>query len=140
MLKNTRTIRIEWGDCDPAGIVYYPRYSAMFDASTTALFERALGMNKIDFTKHYGIVGYPMVSTSTKFSIPSRYGDEVSIETTVREIRRASFDVAHQLFRGDKVAVEASETRVWSGLDPDDPTKIKSVKIPDEVVNRLKGI
>ena len=140
MLKNTRTIRIEWGDCDPAGIVYYPRYSAMFDASTTALFERALGMNKIEFTKHYGIVGYPMVSTSTNFFIPSRYGDEVSIETTVSEIRRASFDVAHRLFRGDKVAVEASETRVWSRLDPDDPTRIKSLKIPDEVVNRLKGI
>ena len=26
MLINRRTIRIEWGDCDPAGIVFYPRY------------------------------------------------------------------------------------------------------------------
>lgn len=26
VLINRRTIRIEWGDCDPAGIVFYPRY------------------------------------------------------------------------------------------------------------------
>ena len=39
MLVNRRTVRIEWGDCDPAGIVFYPRYFAMFDASTSFLFE-----------------------------------------------------------------------------------------------------
>jgi len=32
MLKNTHTQTIEWGDCDPAGIVFYPRYFAYFDA------------------------------------------------------------------------------------------------------------
>ena len=32
--KNSRALRIEWGDCDPAGIVFYPRYFAMFDHST----------------------------------------------------------------------------------------------------------
>ncbi len=37
-LVNRRAVTIEWGDCDPAGIVFYPRYFAMFDASTAALF------------------------------------------------------------------------------------------------------
>jgi tetratricopeptide (TPR) repeat protein len=39
-----KTIRVEWGDCDPAGIVYYPRYCAYFDNCTSALFgyEKAL--------------------------------------------------------------------------------------------------
>ena len=31
MLTNIRTVRIEWGDCDPAGIIFYPRY---FEFST----------------------------------------------------------------------------------------------------------
>ena len=31
MLTVTRTVRIEWGDCDPAGIVYFPRYFEYFD-------------------------------------------------------------------------------------------------------------
>ena len=50
-LRNTRKVRIEWGDCDPAGIVFYPRYFEMFDASTSALFERALGMTKFQALK-----------------------------------------------------------------------------------------
>ncbi len=41
MLVNRRTIRIEWGDCDPAGIVFYPRYFEWFDACSTGLFEAA---------------------------------------------------------------------------------------------------
>ena len=51
MLVYTRTTRIEWGDCDPAGIVFYPRYFAMFDSCTTALFSQALGMSKYQFTR-----------------------------------------------------------------------------------------
>jgi len=43
MFMNRRTVRIEWGDCDPAGIVFYPRYMAMFDHSTVLLLEAALG-------------------------------------------------------------------------------------------------
>ena len=46
MLTYVRNTRIEWGDCDPAGIVFYPRYFAMFDSCTTAMFSQALGMSK----------------------------------------------------------------------------------------------
>ena len=46
MLVNVRTVRIEWGDCDPMGIIFYPRYFAIFDACTTMLIERALGRLK----------------------------------------------------------------------------------------------
>ena len=46
MLTYVRNTRIEWGDCDPAGIVFYPRYFAMFDSCTTGLFSQALGMSK----------------------------------------------------------------------------------------------
>ena len=42
MLHNARKTRIEWSDCDPAGIIFYPRYFEIFDTGTTALFERAL--------------------------------------------------------------------------------------------------
>ncbi len=81
MLVSRREVEIEWGDCDPAGIVFYPRYFAMFDASTALLFERATGMKKIAWTKKFGIVGIPMVDTRAKFIVPSRYGDLIAIET-----------------------------------------------------------
>ena len=39
MLINRKEIRIEWGDCDPGGIVFFPRYFEYCDACTNALFE-----------------------------------------------------------------------------------------------------
>ena len=67
MLTSTRRTRVEWCDCDPAGIIFYPRYFEIFDTSTTVLFERALGMNKIAYLKHYNFAGYPMVSAQARF-------------------------------------------------------------------------
>jgi acyl-CoA thioesterase FadM len=46
MFSLTRKTRIEWGDCDPAGIIFFARYFEFFDVSTTMLVERALGMKK----------------------------------------------------------------------------------------------
>jgi len=139
MLKDSRTVRIEWGDCDPAGIVYFPRYFAIFDASTTALFEHALGMTKFQFVKHYGCVGYPMVDVRARFLVPTRYGDDVTVETTVSEIKRSSFSIEHRLFKASTLAAEGFETRVWVGRDRDDPDRITSTPIPGEIVERLSA-
>lgn len=139
MLTFRREIEIEWGDCDAAGIVFYPRYFAMFDASTAYLFEKALGEKKIAWVKRYGIVGIPMVDTGAKFLAPSRYGDVIAIETQVREVRRSSIDFGHRVFKGETLAIEAHETRVWTGRDPADGDRIKAVPIPDEVASALRG-
>lgn len=139
MLTNKRTLRIEWGDCDPAGIVFYPRYFVFFDTSTTALFELALGMSKFEFLKVYDIMGYPMVDTRARFLAPSRFGDDVVIETTISEIKRSSFNIAHRFIRRGELTVEGFETRVWTGRDPNNPERIKSKPIPPDVVARLRG-
>ena len=60
-LRNTHRLRIEWGDCDPAGIIFYPRYFEIFAASTAALFERALGTTMIRYLKTFDFAGYPLV-------------------------------------------------------------------------------
>ncbi|MEA3023606.1 MAG: 4-hydroxybenzoyl-CoA thioesterase [Alphaproteobacteria bacterium] len=139
MLTNRRDVRIVWGDCDPAGIVFYPRYFEMFDTSTTALFERALGMTKFQFVKAYNSVGYPMVDTRARFLLPTRYGDDVVIETTVTEIRRSSFDIRHRLMKDGELAVEGFETRVWVERDPADLDKIKAKPLPPDMVATLSA-
>ncbi len=139
MLTNKRNVRIVWGDCDPAGIVFYPRYFEMFDASTTALFERALGMTKHQFVKAYDTVGYPMVDTRARFLLPTRYGDDVVIETEITEIKRSSFSLRHRLMKDGELAVEGFETRVWVGRDPADPDRIKAKPLPDAIVAKLKA-
>ncbi|PYX42691.1 MAG: acyl-CoA thioesterase [Acidobacteria bacterium] len=137
MLRNRKTIHVEWGDCDPAGIVYYPRYFAYFDNCTAALFEAA-GLPKHQMLKTYGIVGIPMVDTRARFLAPSRFGDDVMVESCITEWRRSSFDVQHKLFRGDVLAVECSETRVWAVRSKTDPEGIEGQVVPEDVVRRFE--
>ncbi|MCV0393793.1 MAG: acyl-CoA thioesterase [Rhizobiaceae bacterium] len=137
-LVSRREVEIEWGDCDPAGIVFYPRYFAMFDRSTALLVERAVGVKKIGWRERYGVIGIPMVDTAAKFIIPSKYGDVIEIETRATRLGRTSFDIEHIVRKGDAVAIEARETRVWAGVDPDDPSRIKGVPLPAELVEALR--
>jgi 4-hydroxybenzoyl-CoA thioesterase len=137
MFSNTRTTRIEWSDCDPAGIVFYPRYFEMFDTSTTMLIERAIGMRKIEYLKAYGLAGHPVVETRARFRIPTRFGDEVAIETRLVACGRSSLKLEHRLLLAGALAVEGAETRVWVGRDPANPARMQSQPIPAEVVARL---
>ena len=72
MLVNRRTLRIEWGQCDPAGIVFYPQYLIIFDTSTGWLFERT-GLTPSAMRKKYGIVGMPVVEVGARFVIPCHF-------------------------------------------------------------------
>jgi 4-hydroxybenzoyl-CoA thioesterase len=139
MLSNSRPVEIEFGDCDPAGIVYYPNYFRMFDASTAYLFEAALGMKKIAWIKRFDILGIPVVDTGAKFIKPSRFGDVVTISSTVTGFKRSSFEVVHQLFNDGALAIEGRETRVWVGTHADDPHKLRSLPVPDEVIAAFGG-
>jgi len=138
MLTSTRKTRIEWCDCDPAGIIFYPRYFEIFDTSTTALLERALGMNKIDYLAAYAFAGHPLVQSRARFRQPTRFGDEVVIETTLVEVGRSSFKIEHRLMKVDALAAEAFETRVWVIRQPGGK-RLKSQPIPPEVVARLQA-
>ena len=138
MLTNRKTIHVEWGDCDPAGIVYYPRYFAYFDNCTAALFEAA-GLPKHQMLKTYGIVGIPMVDTRARFFAPSRFGDDVAVESSISEWRRSSFEVQHKLFKGEVLAVECSETRVWAVRSKTNPERIEGQSVPQDVIARFGG-
>jgi 4-hydroxybenzoyl-CoA thioesterase len=139
MLTVRREVRIEWGDCDPAGIVFYPRYFTMFDHSTSALMEIALGMRKFEAQRAYDFAGFPLVATHAKFLIPNRYGDDVVIESAVGEVRRSSCDIVHRIFKNGQLSVDASETRVWVGPFAAERGQFKSQPIPQAVADRFKS-
>jgi 4-hydroxybenzoyl-CoA thioesterase len=129
--SNTRKVRIEWGDCDPAGIIFYPRYFAIFDASTAALFERALGLTKFQQLKTFQFTGYPLARTRAKFLRPTRFGDDVTVDSSIT-FGRSSFEVEHRLSLNGDTCVECTETRVWVVRDPA-TGGIKPQPVPDEV-------
>ena len=138
MFTNTRTTRIEWGDCDPAGIIFYARYFDIFDVSTTLLIERALGMTKIEYLKAYDFLGHPLVETRARFLLPTRFGDEVTVATAVMACGRTSFKIEHRVMKDDgALAVEGSETRVWVKRHPAEPRRMQARPIPADVVARL---
>jgi 4-hydroxybenzoyl-CoA thioesterase len=139
MLKNSRSFIIEWGDCDPAQIVFYPRYFAMFDHSTTMLISAASKLTKYQLFQEYDVAGYPMVDTQGKFHSPNRFGDTVTIESEFTRVGTSSFDITHRIVKDGKVTVEGFEKRVWVGRDLNDPSKIKSKPIPDNLAKLFRG-
>jgi 4-hydroxybenzoyl-CoA thioesterase len=133
-----KKIDIEWGDCDPAQIVHFPRYFAYFDACTTALFKQA-GLSKRTMLKTYQIIGIPLVDVQATFMAPSRFSDTVVVESEITEWRRSSFRVLHRLFNQKVLAVECVETRVWAGHCAGDEEKIESKPVPPEVIEKFSG-
>ena len=133
-LSNTRTVRIEWGDCDPAGIIFYPRYFEIFDGSTALLFEAKLGFTKFEMFKRLAFAGWPLVRTQARFIKPTRFGDDVTVESTIA-FGRSSFDVMHKLSLKGDLCCECEEKRVWTVRDADG--RLKSYPVPPEVLAKF---
>lgn len=136
MLTNRRTLRIEWGQCDPAGIVFYPQYLIIFDTSTGWLFERT-GLTPSAMRRKYGIVGMPIVEVGAKFILPCRFDDEIVAESEVGEWGRSSFTVRHRILKAGAVALDGFEKRVWAAPHPEQPGAIKAQAVPAEIIASL---
>lgn len=136
---NARELTVEWGHCDPAGIVFNPRFFEFFDWSTALLMEAATGHPKAEMLRVHDLVGIPLVATEARFLRPARYGERVTIDSRVVEVGRSSFTVRHRLHHGGDLACEGLERRVWAGRHPDDPSRLSSKAIPDDLARRLRG-
>jgi 4-hydroxybenzoyl-CoA thioesterase len=136
LLTNRRTLRIEWGQCDPAGIVFYPQYLIMFDTGTGWLFERT-GLTPSAMRRKYGIVGMPIVEVGARFVQPCRFDDEIVVESEVGEWGKSSFTVRHRILKQGELALDGFEKRVWAGPHPERPGAIKAQTIPPEIVASL---
>ena len=134
---NHRQWIVEWGQCDPGGIVFNSRFFEMFDVSTWLLFEAALGVKAHELTKTFDIIGIPLVDARANFLKPAKFGDVVEIASQVAEFRRSSFEIEHRLSINGELAVEGSETRVWAAHDKTNPEKFGAVAIPADVIARF---
>jgi 4-hydroxybenzoyl-CoA thioesterase len=136
-IVNRIRLTVEWGHCDPAGIVFNSRFFEYFDTGTWVLFEVGLGAKRSEIGAAYGIIGYPIVDARASFLVPVKFGETIEIASTVREFRRSSFDVEHRITSDGVLAVEGMETRVWVARGADD--QLKARPIPAEVIERFKS-
>jgi 4-hydroxybenzoyl-CoA thioesterase len=136
MFVNRIRIRVEFGDCDPANIVFFANYFRWFDQCTSALF-RAAGLPLGELFKAHGVVGIPLVEAKARFIIPSKYGDELVAESCVTEWKKSSFVISHRFLREGVLAMEGSETHVWAAAHPTKAHRLLSVPLPREVIRKL---
>lgn len=94
-------------------------------------------MPKFDYLKAYNFLGHPIVETRAIFRVPNRYGEEITIESTVVACGRSSMKIEHRLAKAGVLSVEGFETRVFVARDPADPERIKSQPIPPDIAARL---
>lgn len=132
-----RQLTIEWGQCDPAGIVFNSRFFEIFDSSSWQMFEAALGVKPHELAAAFGIMGIPLVDVRANFFKPIKFGDVVDVASRISEFRRSSFDVEHRLSVDGELAVEGGETRVWAVRSKNDPEKIGGTAIPTDVIAKF---
>jgi 4-hydroxybenzoyl-CoA thioesterase len=136
MFINRKRITVEFGDCDPAEIVFFANYFRWFDDCTTALFLAAGFPIRALFRTH-GIVGIPIVDARARFIAPSTFGDKLEVESGVTEWHKSSFVISHKFYREGKLVLDGTETRVWAAQHPTEANRMKGVPLPKEVIAKL---
>lgn len=126
-------VTVHWGDCDPAGIVFFPNFSRWMDQASMAFFV-ACGLppwRELERTR--GIVGTPLLEIHTKFLRPASYGDALEVHTSIEEWAAKTFRHRHVVRRGDTVLCEGTEVRAFVVRDPADATRIRVIPVPEDI-------
>jgi 4-hydroxybenzoyl-CoA thioesterase len=123
---------LAWGECDPAGIIFYPNYYRFMDEATWAMFAWAGFDAQRMRAEHFSL---PLVDSRCEFLSSPRFGEEIEIRTQMSKWGRSSFGVAHEfaLAADGRLLARGSESRVWCRYEGGPGSPLKSVPIPDEV-------
>jgi 4-hydroxybenzoyl-CoA thioesterase len=113
-------VTVAWGDCDPAGIVFYPRFQVWMDTNSH-LLAREMGITRQDMLPpNPRPVGLPLVAIQTQFLAPARMDDVLEVRTWVGRVGRSSLSLRHEIERVDSeptLLVRGREDRVYVGQD-----------------------
>lgn len=121
-------VAIQFGDCDPAGIVFYPNFLKWMDSASLNYFI-ACGVPPWNVTiKTHGIIGTPLLEVNVKFMKPATYPEKIEVHTFVEEWRAKVFIHHHTIRRGADVLCEGRETRAF--VKREENGRLRSVPIP----------
>ena len=124
-------VQLHWGDCDPAGIIFYPTYFRWFDAATWSLFASVGYSAKRMRAAHLAM---PLVAAECEFKNPAELQDRAEVRSRIVRWGGKSFVVRHEVVREDGVLLaEGSETRVWGRYVDGPGTPLKGQPIGEEL-------
>ena len=133
MKTHTYAVNVQFGDCDPAGIVFFPNFSRWMDEASLAFFMAQGVPPWRELVKTRGIIGTPLLEIHTKFMRPATYGETIHVHTTVEEWAAKTFRHRHVVKRGDTVLCEGTEVRAFCIRDPENPDRIKAIPVPEDI-------
>jgi 4-hydroxybenzoyl-CoA thioesterase len=131
--SNVHTVQVQFGDCDPAGIVFFPNFSRWMDEASLAFFMAQGVPPWRELVKTRGIIGTPLLEIHTRFMRPATYGETIQVHTTVEEWAAKTFRHRHQVKRGDTLLCEGTEVRAFCIRDPENPDRIKAIAVPEDI-------
>ncbi|HEB96728.1 MAG TPA: acyl-CoA thioesterase [Sedimenticola thiotaurini] len=107
---------VRFEHCDPAGIVFYPRYVEMLHRVVEDWFDQGLGL---DYRRLHDELksGIPTVRLECDFVRPSRLGDRLDFELAVLEIRSSAFTLAVTAGAGGEERLRARLVLVFVTID-----------------------
>jgi acyl-CoA thioester hydrolase len=130
-MRESRLVhRVQWGETDAAGIVFYPNYYRWFDQATHELF-RALGYTVPQLTAEGFVI--PLIETKARFSSSLRLDDEVVVTSHIGEVRTRAFRIDHMVTHGETLACTGYEVRIWARQSDGEilpeplPTRVRAV-------------
>jgi 4-hydroxybenzoyl-CoA thioesterase len=126
-------VDVHFGDCDPAGIVFFPIFSRWMDAASLNFFVQCGVPPWRELVKTRGIVGTPLLEINTRFVKPVTYGERIDIATWVEEWRAKVFVQMHRVTRGDELICEGREVRAFVKRDADDPERLRAIPVPEDI-------
>jgi len=129
----TMGVEIRFGDCDPAGIVFFPQFHRWMDAASLHFF-MSCGIppwHILETTTN--IIGTPLLEHHARFVKSATYGERLVISTHIAEWRSKVFVQKHVVMRGDDLICESAETRVFCVRDPDDRRRIHAIAVPVDI-------
>jgi 4-hydroxybenzoyl-CoA thioesterase len=131
-------IEVRFGDCDPAGIVYFPRFFDFFHQAMETWFPAHLGFGYDDFVRVRKL-GFPAVHTEADFERPSRFGERIEIHQRVKKLGRSSIEFAYEVHGPDGRRATGRSVCVVMNLDERSPEHGKAVAMPAELRARIEA-
>ena len=129
----TYAVNVQFGDCDPAGIVFFPNFSRWMDAASLAFFMQCGVPPWRELVRTRGIIGTPLLEINTKFLKAATYGETLVIETSVEEWRHKAFVQHHRVTRGEDVICEGREVRAFVIRDAAEGGRLRAIPIPEDI-------
>lgn len=126
-------VEVCFGDCDPAGIVFFPNFSKWMDTASLAFFMACGVPPWRELVKTRGIIGTPLLEIHTKFLKPATYGETIEVHTSVEDWSAKTFRHRHQVRRGDDLLCDGTEVRAFCVRDPANTDRIKAIPIPEDI-------